>query len=117
MKAKKTAKRARKSPSKPERKLWGPDNPYGESPYWVPPYMEVELTKASIYTMGKDGASDGFDSHIYTGAKVKIGGEFARLNIDTEGLADDLKKAIDEVIRKHTKIKPNKSTTMLKGDN
>lgn len=114
MKAKKTSK---KSPSKPERKLWGPENPYGESPYWVPPYMEVELTKADIYMMDAKGVSNGFDSHIYTGAKVKIGGEFARLSIDTEGLADDLKKAIDEVIRKHTKIKPNKSTTMLKGDN
>lgn len=88
-----------------------PDN----APYWTPPYMEVDLTYASMLFMDKDGTPIK-DKFLYTGAKVKIEGEFSRLNITKEGLKKDLEKAIDEVIRKHTKLEPVEKDTKIKDD-
>lgn len=92
--------------------LTSPNNP-NNSPYWTPPYMEVDLTYASMLFMDRDGTPIK-DKFLYTGAKVKIGGEFSRLNITKEGLKRDLEKAIDEVIRKHTKLEPVEKDTKLK---
>lgn len=85
-----------------------PDN----SPYWMPPFMEVDLTYVSLLYMDKKGTPIK-DKFLYTGAKVKIDGEFGRLNITTEGLKKDLETAIDEVIRKHTKLPKNSKPTMI----
>lgn len=72
------------------------------SPYWMAPYMEVDLTYASMLFMDNQGNPIN-DKFMYTGAKVKIDGEFFRLGVDKNGLKEDLERAIDEVIKKHTK--------------
>lgn len=92
--------------------LTSPNNP-DSAPYWTPPYMDVDLTYASMLFMDKDGTPIK-DKFLYTGAKVKIEGEFGRLNIDREGLKKDLEAAIDEVIRKHTRLEPVEKTTKIK---
>lgn len=82
--------------------LTSPNNP-GSSPYWTPPYMEVDLTYTSMLFMDEHGKPVK-DKYMFTGSKVtKLGGEFSRLGIDDTNLAKDLEKAIDEVIKKHTK--------------
>lgn len=92
--------------------LTSPNN-QDSAPFWTPPGMEVELTYASMLFMDKDGTPIK-DKFLYTGAKVKIEGEFGRLNIDREGLKKDLEAAIDEVIRKHTRLEPVEKTTKIK---
>lgn len=92
--------------------LTSPNNP-DNAPYWTPPYMEVDLTYASMLFMDEKGTPIK-DKFLYTGAKVKIDGEFSRLNIDREGLKKDLEAAIDEVIRKHTRLEPVEKTTKIK---
>ena len=91
--------------------LTSPNNPVS-SPYWTPPYMEVDLTYASMLFMDKDGTPVK-DKFVYTGARVKIDGEFTRLSIEKEGLKKDLEKAIDEVIRQHTKLEPSEKPTRI----
>lgn len=82
--------------------LTSPNNP-GSSPYWTPPYIEVDLTYTSMLFMDEHGKPVK-DKYMFTGSKVtKLGGEFSRLGIDEKGLAEDLQKAIDKAIKKHTK--------------
>ena len=82
--------------------LPSPNNPTN-SLYWTPPYMEVDLTYTSMLFMDEHGKPVK-DKYMFTGSKVtKLGGEFSRLGIDDTNLAKDLEKAIDEVIKKHTK--------------
>lgn len=87
--------------------LTSPNNP-NNSPYWTPPYMEVDLTYASMLFMDEHGKPVK-DKYMFTGTKVtKLGGEFSRLDINEKGLAEDLQKAIDKVIKKHTKKQKRK---------
>lgn len=95
-----------------DRNLLTSPNNANNSPYWTPPGMEVDLTYASMLFMDKDGTPVK-DKFIYTGARVKIDGEFSRLSIEKEGLKKDLEKAIDEVIRQHTKLEPSEKPTRI----
>lgn len=114
--AKKTTKKGAKAalgkgPKFDRNWMTNPNNP-SNSPYWTPPYIEVDLTYASMLFMDEKGTPIK-DEFLYTGSKVKANGEFSRLNIDDTGIVEDLQKAIDEVIRKHTKLKPHDKTTTI----
>ena len=109
---KKAAKAAvDKKPKFDRNWLTSPSNP-DNCPYWTPPCMDVDLTYASLLYMDKKGTPIK-DQFLYTGAKVKIKGEFSRLSIEDDGLVADLQSAIDEVIRKHTKLPKNSKPKMI----
>ena len=90
------------SQPKQERKLWSPNDPYGESPYWTPPWVKVELRHTDLYITDMKGGTSR-SKFMFTGSKVSVGGEFERLDIDPTNIIDDLEKAIDSVIKKHEK--------------
>lgn len=110
---KKTAKKILAAKSPKFDRLWNtsPFNP-NNSPYWEPPHISAELTYVAMCYMDQKGVPFR-DEFLYSGSKVEVGGEFFRLNIDTNGLAKDLEKAIDEVIKKHTKLKAHDKLTMI----
>ena len=111
--SKKTSKKTAPAKSPKFDRLWNtsPFNP-NNSPYWEPPHISAELTYAAMCFMDQKGVPFR-DEFLYTGSKVEVGGEFFRLNIDINGLAQDLQKAIDEVIKKHTKLKAHDKPTMI----
>ena len=116
MKAKttKTAKKGAKSAKSPKfERLWNTStlNP-DSSPYWEPPTIGAELLYVGLCYMDMKGTPIK-DEYLFNGSKVKISGEFNRLNIDDNGLVKDLEKAIDEVIKNHIKLKTHKKPTMI----
>ena len=115
MKAKKASKKA-VAPKAPKfDRLWNTNtSPFNldSSPYWEPPTIGAELLYVGLCVMDKKGTTIK-DEYLFNGSKVKISGEFSRLNIDDTGLVKDLEKAIDEVIKNHIKLKTHKKPTML----
>ena len=110
---KKTAKKILAAKSPTFDRLWNtsPFNP-DSSPYWEPPTIGAELLYVGLCVMDKKGTPIK-DEYLFNGSKVKISGEFSRLNIDDTGLVKDLEKAIDEVIKNHIKLKTHKKPTMI----
>lgn len=108
-----SAKKAKSAKSPKFERLWD-TSPFNlnNSPYWEPPTIGAELLYVGLCYMDKKGTPIK-DEYLFNGSKVKISGEFNRLGIDDAGLVKDLETAIDEVIKKHIKLKPHNKPTMI----
>lgn len=108
-----SAKKANSAKSPKFESHWNTSTPsLDSSPYWEPPTIGAELLYVGLRYMDKKGTPIK-NEYLFNGSKVKISGEFNRLNIDDNGLVKDLEKAIDEVIKSHTKLKMHKKPTMI----
>lgn len=113
MKSNKSSRKPSSAKSPKFERLWNTPTPsLDSSPYWEPPTIGAELLFVGLCYMDKKGTPIK-DEYLFNGTKVKISGEFNRLNIDDTGLVKDLEKAIDEVIKKHTKLKVHDKPTMI----
>lgn len=62
--------------------------------FWRIPQIVVDLD--SILFLGPDGS----EKRVYDKAEVRLVGGIGDLGIDTDGLSDEIRKAVDSIIRK-----------------
>lgn len=66
--------------------------------YWEPPRIKTQIEWATL-DYGSVGGSEATREYMVYGVKVELAGEWNKVNIRTDGLEEEIKQALEKIIK------------------